>query len=94
MKARPWATFVGETLEVERPRAAAVEIEERLGASLFLARTRAGWARTLIARGRPEDIERAQQMLDQAEEVAARLGGGLVTREVAECRNALSAIRP
>jgi tetratricopeptide (TPR) repeat protein len=72
--------------------AAAAEIEERLGAPLFLARTRAGWARMLIARGRPEDVDRARQMLEQAEEVARRLGGGLVTREVAECRTALAAI--
>ena len=50
------------------------------------------WARTLIARGRPEDLDRALDMLEQAEETAARLGGGLVTREVAECRAALAAI--
>ena len=48
--------------------AAAAEIEQRLGAPLFLARTRAGWARALIARGRPEDLDRAQTMLEQAEE--------------------------
>ena len=46
----------------------------------------------LIARGRPEDLDRAQHMLEQAEETAGRLGGGLVTREVAECRAALAAI--
>ncbi|HEX4187386.1 MAG TPA: AAA family ATPase [Solirubrobacteraceae bacterium] len=72
--------------------AAAAEIEERLGAPLFLARTHTGWARTLIARGQPEDINRARQILEQAEEVASRLGGGLVIREVAECRTALAAI--
>ena len=73
--------------------AAAAEIEERLGAPLFLARTHAGWARALIARGRPEDLERAQHMLEQAEDTAARLGGGGITREVAECRAALAAIQ-
>ena len=72
--------------------AAAAEIEERLGAPLLLARTRAGWAGALIARGRPEDLDRAQTMLDQAEETAARLGGGAITREVAECRAALAAL--
>jgi ATP/maltotriose-dependent transcriptional regulator MalT len=72
--------------------AVAAEIEQRFGAPLLLARTRAGWARTLIARGRTEDRERAAQMLDQAHEVAERLGGGLVTREVAECRAALAAV--
>ena len=50
------------------------------------------WARTLIARGRPEGLDRALHMLEQAEETAARLGGGLVTREVAACRAALAAI--
>ena len=49
-------------------------------------------ARTLIARGRPEGLDRALHMLEQAEETAARLGGGLVTREVAACRAALAAI--
>jgi hypothetical protein len=72
--------------------AAAAEIEERLGAPLFLARTRAGWARALIPRGRPEDLDRAQQMLEQAEEVAERVGGGLVTREAAECRVVFAAV--
>jgi class 3 adenylate cyclase len=72
--------------------AAAAEIEERLGALLLLARTRASWARTLIARGRPEDLDRAQSMLEQAEDTAESLGGGLVTREVAECRAALAAV--
>jgi class 3 adenylate cyclase/tetratricopeptide (TPR) repeat protein len=72
--------------------AAAAELEQRFGAPLFLARTRAGWAHALIARGRPEDRERAQQMLEQAEDTAARLGGELVTREVAACHAALAAI--
>jgi len=71
---------------------AAAELEERFGAPLLLARTRAGWARALTARGRSEDLERAKHMLEQAEETAERLGGGLVTREVAECRAALAAI--
>ncbi len=78
--------------EAEGHFAAAAEIEERLGAPLFLARTRAGWARTLIARGRPEDRERAARMLEQAEEVAERLGAELITREVAECRATLATV--
>ena len=78
--------------EAEGHFAAAAEFEQRLGAPLFLARTHAGWARALIARGGREDLERAQQMLGQAEETAESLGGGLVTREVAECRAALAAI--
>lgn len=72
--------------------AAAADIEERLDTLLFLARTRASWARALIARGQREDLDRAQQMLAQAEETAERLRWGLVTRQVAECRAALAAI--
>ena len=85
------ATTLGRYEEAEAHFGAAAAIEERLGAPLLLARTHAGWARALIARGRPEDLDRAQHMLEQAEEPAARLGGGLVTREVAECRAALAA---
>ena len=72
--------------------AAAAEIEERLGAPLFLARTRAGWARALIARGHPEELEHAQTMLEQSEDTAEHLGAGLVAREVGECCAALAAI--
>ena len=71
--------------------AAAAEIEASLGAPLFLARTHVGWARALIARGRPEDLERAQTMLEKAEDTATRLGAGGITRDVAECRAALAA---
>jgi hypothetical protein len=73
-------------------RAAAV-IEDRFGAPLLLARTRAGWARALIARGRHEDLPRAEHMLEQANQIATRLGGALVTREVAGCRADLATIR-
>jgi hypothetical protein len=71
--------------------AAAAEIEERFGAPLFLARTRADRASALIARGRPEDLARAQPMLEQAED-AALSGAEGVMRNVAECRDALAAI--
>ena len=67
--------------------ATAAEIEERLGAPLLLARTHAGWARALIARGRSEDLERAQHMLEQAENSVGAEG---IAREIAECRTALA----
>jgi hypothetical protein len=54
---------------------------ERLGAPLFLARTRAGWAHALVARGGPEDLDRAQHILEQAENTAGRLGAPGITRE-------------
>jgi class 3 adenylate cyclase len=78
--------------EAEGHFAAAAEIEESLGAPLFLARTHVGWGRTLIARGWPEDLDRAQHMLEQAEETARRLGAEGITREVTECRAALAAM--
>jgi len=86
------ATTLGRHEQVDGHFAAAAEIEESFGAPLFLARTHVGWARALIARGRVEDLERAQHMLEQAEEVAGRLGGGLVTREAEECRTELVAM--
>ena len=70
----------------------AARIEERLGAPLFLARTRVAWAGALIARGRPEDLQRAEAMLADAEETAGRLGAEGITQEVAACRTALAAI--
>jgi len=86
------ATTMERYEQAEEHFAAAAEIEERLGAPLFLARTRAGWARALIARGHPEDRDLARSMLAQAHETAERLGAGGITREVAECRAALAAI--
>ena len=71
--------------------AAAAEIEERVGAPLFLARTHVSWARTLIDHGRPEDLDRAQFMLERAEGAATRLGPAGIGRDIAECRAALVA---
>ena len=79
--------------QAERHFAAAAEIDEHLGAPLFVARAHAGWARTLILRGRPDDLERARPMLEQAEEAAGRLGAGRITRDVEESRAALAATR-
>jgi hypothetical protein len=72
--------------------AAAEEIEARLGAELFLAQTRSGWARALIARGGPEDIDRAGVMLENASDVATSRGAEIIMRQVAECRALLAAV--
>ena len=74
--------------------AAAAHIDERLGAPLFLARTHASWAQALIARGRPEDLDRAGPMLEQAEGAARRAGADRTIREVAGGRAALAAALP
>ncbi len=86
------ATTAGRHDQAENHFAAAAAIEERFGAPLYVARTRTGWARALIARGWQADLERAEEMLEQAEDAAERLGGGLVNREAAECRAALAAM--
>jgi len=86
------ATTLGRYEQAELHFAAAAEIEGRLGAPVFVAATHAAWARALIARRRPEDFGRAQHMLEQAEEVAERVGAEGISREVAECRAALAAI--
>ena len=78
--------------DAERHFLAATEIEERLGAPLFLAHTQADWARALFARGRAEDLDRAQAMLEHAENTAARLGADGIARRVAEYRTSLGAI--
>jgi len=77
--------------QAEEHFAAAAGIEEGLGAPLFLARTRAAWARALIDRGRPEDLGRAQSMLEQAHDTASRLGAEGIVREIAQRRAALAA---
>jgi class 3 adenylate cyclase/tetratricopeptide (TPR) repeat protein len=78
--------------EAEDHFAGAAEIEQSLGAPLFLARTHVAWARVLIARSRPEDLERAAPMLDQAHDTATRLGVEGITREITASRTALAAI--
>jgi tetratricopeptide (TPR) repeat protein len=86
------ATTMKRYEQAEGHFAAAAEAEERLGAPLFRAHTHVGWARALIARGRPEDLERAKNMLEQAEETTGRFDAGLITREVEECRAALALV--
>ncbi len=85
------ATTLERYEQAEHHFAAATEIEEGLGTPLFLARTHIGWARTLIARGRPEDLDRVQSMLTQAENVAERLAADGIAREAGECRTAIAA---
>jgi class 3 adenylate cyclase/tetratricopeptide (TPR) repeat protein len=87
------ATTLERYEQAEEHFAAAAELEARLGAPLLLARTQAGWARALLGSGGHEELERSQQMLAEAERTAARLGGALVAREVAECRAAAEAGR-
>jgi hypothetical protein len=77
------ATTLGCYEQAEEHFAAAAHIDERLGAPLFLARTRACWAAALIARGRTDDLDRVQPMLEKAEGAARRPGADGIIREVA-----------
>jgi DNA-binding SARP family transcriptional activator/class 3 adenylate cyclase/tetratricopeptide (TPR) repeat protein len=63
---------------------AAAAIHARLGAPILLARTRLEWARMLLARRRPEDAERAHDLLEQAVTTARELGLGNVERRAVE----------
>jgi hypothetical protein len=85
------ATALGRYEDAEVHFAAAAEIEERLRAPLFLARTHLYWAKALIARGRPEDLDRAHPLLQRAEDSAGRLGAEGITREIPACRIELAA---
>jgi hypothetical protein len=86
------AGTLGRYDEAEVHFAAAAEIEDSFGASMFLAHTHARWAHALIARGRPEDLDRAQPILENAHEAAIRLNAEGITREITECRDALAAL--
>ncbi len=62
----------------------AADIEERIGAPAWLARTRLEWARMLLARNGPGDAERARILLSQALETAQKLGLGTIERRAVE----------
>jgi hypothetical protein len=52
----------------------AAAIHERIGAPTWLARTRLEWARMLLRRGDPGDIEQARGLLAQAVSTSRELG--------------------
>jgi DNA-binding SARP family transcriptional activator/tetratricopeptide (TPR) repeat protein len=65
---------------------AGVEIEQRMGWDVLVARSRVWWARALLLRDGPGDADQADQLLGLAESDAGRMGLGLVTRDVAWTR--------
>jgi class 3 adenylate cyclase/tetratricopeptide (TPR) repeat protein len=84
------ATMLERYEEAEKRLASAAELERRLGAPLFVARTRVSWAEALIARGRRADLERARPMLEDAEDRARRSGADGIARQAARNRAALA----
>jgi tetratricopeptide (TPR) repeat protein len=61
--------------------AAAEAFHDRIGAPSWLARSRLEWARMLLARCLPGDVERARRLLGQAVATAQELGLGNVERQ-------------
>lgn len=70
--------------------AAAVALEESIGATALATRTRLWWARALFARGDGDDRRRAVDLLTEVAETAGRLGMAGVEREATQ---ALAATR-
>ena len=61
--------------------AAAAATHERIAAPSWLARTRLEWARMLLARRQPADVDRARELLGQALATARELGLAKVERD-------------
>jgi hypothetical protein len=55
-----------------------------MGAPTWLARTHLEWARMLLMRRQPGDVERARELLGQALATARELGLGTVERRAVE----------
>jgi class 3 adenylate cyclase/tetratricopeptide (TPR) repeat protein len=74
------ATTFGDFDEAERRFSEAAATHERIGAPIWLARTRLEWARMLLTRARPGDAEQARDLLGQALAAARQLGSANVER--------------
>ncbi|WP_162231713.1 ATP-binding protein [Allosalinactinospora lopnorensis] len=64
----------------------AISENSRMGAAVFLARTRYEYARMLIRRGRAADRRNAAELLEQAQDAALALGMAALGRECASLR--------
>jgi hypothetical protein len=60
--------------EAEAHFEAALDLNARLGGRPWLARTERGYAQMLLARHRPDDAERARDLLQRALAAARNLG--------------------
>ena len=74
------ATSLGRFDEAVGHFQATVEKQLHLGTPGWLAHTRLEWARMLLARGAPSDVEQAREMLSQVLATARELGMGNVER--------------
>ena len=79
------ATTSGDFDEAERRFADAAATHERIGAPIWLARTRLEWARMLLTRrAGPGDAERARELLGQALGTARELGLANIERRAVQ----------
>jgi tetratricopeptide (TPR) repeat protein len=74
------ASALGRFDEADAHFAAAAAIHVRIGAPIWLSRTRMEWARMLLACRQPRDAERARELLRQALTTARELGLGSLER--------------
>jgi hypothetical protein len=75
------AATVGDDEAAESQYAASAVTEERIGAPIWLARTRTEWARLLLRRAGAGHVDRARELLRQALATAAELGLANVERQ-------------
>jgi len=77
------ATF-GDFDEAQSRFAVAATTHERIGAPIWLARTRVEWARMLLTRAKPDDTEQAHDLLAQALVTARERGLTNIERRAVE----------
>jgi hypothetical protein len=75
------ASTAGDYTQADAEFAAAAATHERISAPVLLARTRLEWARMLLARAEPKDIDHAHDLLAKAQATASDLGLPKIQRE-------------
>jgi hypothetical protein len=78
------AATVGDFDGAERCFVDAAATHERIGAPIWLARTRLEWARMLINRNQPGDAERARDLLGRALTTARKRGLATIERRTVQ----------
>lgn len=77
------AATLGDVREAAAHFASALAVEERMGAPVWGARTRVGWADLLQRHGTVDDRAHARTLAGEARAVAERLGAAVVARDAA-----------
>jgi class 3 adenylate cyclase len=78
------AATAGDHTQADAEFAAAATTHDRIRAPIWLARTRVEWARMLLARAEPKDVERAHGLLAEALATASELGLAKIERDATE----------